>query len=126
LICSFWLVDALLWLDRPAQAQNLFETLLACANDVGLYAEEIDAGNGAFLGNFPQAFTHLALIASATHLELYQRGGAAALRGSQADRARRGVQATLGWRALWAAFRDTWRIGRILPSRRSVLPSILP
>lgn len=86
LICSFWLVDALLATDRPQEARALFERLLAKANDVGLYAEEIEPRTGAFLGNLPQAFTHLALINSAIHLHLYNTGGVAALAGTHADR----------------------------------------
>lgn len=89
LMCSFWLVDALLMVDRAPEARVLFERLLGGANDVGLYAEEIDVANGSFLGNFPQAFTHLALINSATHLLLHEAGGMAALAGNNADRAKR-------------------------------------
>lgn len=89
LICSFWLVDALLIADRAHEARVLFERLLGRANDIGLYAEEIDIANGSFLGNFPQAFTHLALINSAIHLQLHEAGGMAALAGSNADRAKR-------------------------------------
>lgn len=92
LICSFWLVDALLALGRAEEARALFERLLQKANDVGLYAEETSTLSGAFLGNFPQAFTHLALINSAVHLELYAHGGAAALVGTHADRAKRAIQ----------------------------------
>ena len=86
LICSFWLVDALLCTGRADEARSLFERLLDQANDVGLYAEEIDPDSHGFLGNFPQAFTHLALINSAINLELYASGGDGALRGTHADR----------------------------------------
>ncbi len=89
LICSFWLVDALLVCERPDEARTLFESLLAKANDLGLYAEEMYPGDGQFLGNFPQAFTHLALINSALLLDLYEEGGADAIKGSHADRAKR-------------------------------------
>jgi GH15 family glucan-1,4-alpha-glucosidase len=121
LICSFWLVDAYLCIGRHAEAKELFERLLASANDLGLYAEEVQPADGAFLGNFPQAYTHLALIGSAAHLQLCEQRGGEALRGSYADRAKLMVAATLGWRAIWAAFRATWTVGRIFPSRESVL-----
>jgi GH15 family glucan-1,4-alpha-glucosidase len=94
LICSFWLVDALLMLDRADEARTLFERLVAKANDVGLYAEEVDPTSNAFLGNFPQAFTHLAMVNSAVHLQLYDSGGIEALAGTHADRARRAAALT--------------------------------
>ncbi|MFQ5998489.1 MAG: glycoside hydrolase family 15 protein [Candidatus Bathyarchaeia archaeon] len=67
-ICSFWLVDCLTKLGRLEEAQNLFEKLLTYANGLGLYSEEIDIKTGESLGNFPQSYTHMALINSAINL----------------------------------------------------------
>lgn len=122
LLCSFWMVDALLCVGRRDAARSLFDALCAGSNDVGLYAEQADPDDDAFLGNFPQALSHLGLIAAALHLELEARQGPEALRGTHADRTHRIVSATMGWRGLWAAFRMTRTVRRILPSRRSKLP----
>jgi GH15 family glucan-1,4-alpha-glucosidase len=67
-ICSFWAVDALAQAGDASRAAAVFEHLLGFANDVGLYAEEIDPETGAALGNFPQAFTHVGLIDAALTL----------------------------------------------------------
>ena len=68
LACSFWLVDNLVLLGRRAEARALFERLLGLCNDVGLLAEEYDPRARCHLGNFPQAFSHLALINSALNM----------------------------------------------------------
>jgi GH15 family glucan-1,4-alpha-glucosidase len=67
-ICSFWLVSALSEIGEIERARDLCEKLLAYSSDLGLYAEEIDARSGRHLGNFPQAFTHLALINAVMHV----------------------------------------------------------
>ncbi len=67
-ICSFWLVSALVEIGEVDRARALCERLLSFASPLGLYAEEIDTRNGRHLGNFPQAFTHLALINAVMHV----------------------------------------------------------
>jgi GH15 family glucan-1,4-alpha-glucosidase len=67
-ICSFWLVSALVEIGEVARARKLCEKLLSYASGLGLYGEELDADTGRHLGNFPQAFTHLALINAVMHL----------------------------------------------------------
>ncbi len=67
-ICSFWLVSALVEIGELERARALCERLLSHASVLGLYAEELDPITGRHLGNFPQAFTHLALINAVTHV----------------------------------------------------------
>jgi len=70
LICSFWLADNFALMGRDKEARALFERLLAIRNDVGLLAEEYDPVEKRFLGNFPQAFSHVGLINTAHNLSL--------------------------------------------------------
>jgi GH15 family glucan-1,4-alpha-glucosidase len=77
-ICSFWAVECVARGGNIEGATQAFEQLLAYANDVGLFAEEIDPHTGAALGNFPQAFTHIGLINAALTLAEYRDGNARA------------------------------------------------
>jgi GH15 family glucan-1,4-alpha-glucosidase len=77
-ICSFWLVASLALIGEVDRARALFEKLLSFAGPLLLYAEEIDTGTGQHLGNFPQAFTHLALIDAAQRLIEAERAAEAA------------------------------------------------
>jgi GH15 family glucan-1,4-alpha-glucosidase len=73
-ICSFWLVSALVIIGEAERARALCEKLLSYASDLHLYAEEIDSHTGRHLGNFPQAFTHLALINAVMQVIGAERG----------------------------------------------------
>jgi GH15 family glucan-1,4-alpha-glucosidase len=70
LICSFWLVSGLAVIGEMQRARDLMEKLLKVASPLGLYAEEFDPTTGRHLGNFPQAFSHLALIEAAGRIIL--------------------------------------------------------
>jgi GH15 family glucan-1,4-alpha-glucosidase len=74
LLCSFWLIDCLVHAGLDQEAETLLRRMLGLANDVGLLAEEADQRTGAALGNFPQAFTHMALVTSCGHLSAARRG----------------------------------------------------
>jgi GH15 family glucan-1,4-alpha-glucosidase len=73
LICSFWLVSALAVVGELQRARDLMERLLRVSSPLGLYAEEFDAPTGRHLGNFPQAFSHLALIEAAARIIVAER-----------------------------------------------------
>jgi GH15 family glucan-1,4-alpha-glucosidase len=74
-ICSFWAIDNLAKRGDLDEAERSFDHLLRFANDLGLYAEEIDVASGAPLGNFPQAFTHVGLINAAVAIAAGRRAG---------------------------------------------------
>jgi GH15 family glucan-1,4-alpha-glucosidase len=73
LICSFWLVSALAIIGEEQRARDLMERLLRVASPLGLYAEEFETETARHLGNFPQAFSHLALIEAAGRIILAER-----------------------------------------------------
>jgi alpha,alpha-trehalase len=73
LICSFWLVSALAIIGEEQRARDLMERLLRVASPLGLFAEEFDVDTGRHLGNFPQAFSHLALIEAAARIIVNER-----------------------------------------------------
>ncbi len=73
LICSFWLVSALVIIDQHQRARDLMERLIRVASPLGLYAEEYDVATARHLGNFPQAFSHLALVEAASRIILADR-----------------------------------------------------
>jgi GH15 family glucan-1,4-alpha-glucosidase len=68
LLCSFWLVDNFAKQGRLDEAMELYDSLCARANPLGLLPEQIDPSSGAFLGNYPQAFSHIGLISSGVNL----------------------------------------------------------
>ncbi len=76
LACSFWLADAFVLLGREVEGRQLFERLLALRNDLGLLSEEFDARAGRLVGNFPQAFSHIALINTAHNLSRHSKPAA--------------------------------------------------
>jgi GH15 family glucan-1,4-alpha-glucosidase len=74
LLCSFWLLDALIHARRLDEAESLIDRLFALSNDVGLYAEMVDISTGEQLGNMPQAFTHMAVVTSCSAISAARRG----------------------------------------------------
>jgi GH15 family glucan-1,4-alpha-glucosidase len=92
LACSFWLADAYHLIGRDADAKALFERLLALRNDIGLLSEEYDVGRRRLVGNFPQAFSHIALVNTAHNLT--HREKPSEHRGSKKPVPSKGWQAT--------------------------------
>ncbi|MEV4579945.1 glycoside hydrolase family 15 protein [Nonomuraea jabiensis] len=76
-LCSFWLVDNLILQGHLERAEDLYTSLCARANPVGLLPEQIDPSTGAFMGNFPQAFSHIGIIASGVNLARAKAGTSA-------------------------------------------------
>ena len=68
-ICTFWLADNLILLGELQEARRLYDFATSCANDLGLLSEEMDPATGEMLGNFPQAFSHMAIINTAVQLD---------------------------------------------------------
>ena len=99
LICSFWLVSAFAIIGEMQRARDLMERLLRIASPLGLYAEEYDPETGRHLGNFPQAFSHLALIEAAARMIVLERlagfdnGGVTTQTGTSVGGARPGTTA---------------------------------
>jgi alpha,alpha-trehalase len=118
LICSFWRINHLIQEGELDRAEDMLEQMIAQANPLGLYSEEIDPATGAFLGNFPQAFSHLALIESILNLEHARKDPKFAALPDHKKFAQ-SVGPTIGWKGIIAGF---WRVPptfRLLLSRKS-------
>ncbi len=120
--CSFWLADALLALDRPDEAREVFEGILAERSPLGLLSEEVHLDTHALLGNYPQGLSHLALVQTVLNFDLHARHGAKALWGSHRDRAALGSEAVLDLEHLWVKVKQSWRTKRVTSSRASRWP----
>jgi GH15 family glucan-1,4-alpha-glucosidase len=92
--CAFWLVDALALVGDLEEAERRFSRLLAFASPTGLFSEEVDPGSGALLGNYPQAFTHLALISAAVNIERRRQGTLSRNTGRSGARKKRAARRT--------------------------------
>lgn len=110
LLCSFWLINHLIREGEITRAEGLLDELLEQASPLGLFAEEIDARTGAFLGNFPQAFSHLGLIGTILNLDLARRQPETA-RLSDHEKFERTVGPTVGIRGVIAG---SFRVPRTL------------
>ncbi len=118
LICSFWRVNHLIREGHLKRAEELIEELVSLASPLGLYAEEVDPETGAFLGNFPQAFSHLGFIQSLLNLQASKKKtGFYKLADHQ--KFERSVGATIGWWGVIAGFFRAPRTGILFFSRAS-------
>ena len=118
LLCSFWLVNHFIKEGDLGRAEALLEQLLKRASPLGLFAEEIDERSGAFLGNFPQAFSHLGLIGTILNLDLAKRHPHTAVL-SDHDKFQESVGPTIGVRGVIAGFFRVPATFRLLFSRQS-------
>ncbi len=118
IICSFWWINHLIREGQLARAEELLEQMIELASPLGLYSEEIDPESGAFLGNFPQAFSHLGLIQSVLNLK-----GAKKKRGFHAlpdhEKFKKSVGATVGIKGVIAGFFRVPRTTLLLFSSKS-------
>lgn len=93
LACSFWMVSSLKTIGRLKDAEKLFERLIGLCNDVGLLSEEYDIGKQRLVGNFPQAFSHIALVNAAFDLQVHDREN---VRSRDTDTAEEGASRSSG------------------------------
>ncbi len=118
LLCSFWLANHLLKEGELNRAEALLQELLARLSPLGLFSEEIEASGGDFLGNFPQAFSHLGLIGAILDLDLAKKKPELACL-SDHERFQRTVGPTIGVRGVIAGFFRVPKTFRLLFSSRS-------
>jgi GH15 family glucan-1,4-alpha-glucosidase len=95
-LCTFWMVDCLALSGRLEEARELFEHVCSYSSPLGLFSEEIDPATGELLGNFPQGFTHMALIGSAVNLAKAERHGPESEPEIEFERAAKGRSASSG------------------------------
>lgn len=121
LICSFWWVNHLIREGQIKRAEELFEQLIAQASPLGLYSEEIDPETGAFLGNFPQAFSHLGFIQTALNLQCSKKKrGFYALPDHM--KFQQSVGPTIGWKGIVAGFFRVPKTAVLFVSKASKWP----
>lgn len=109
-LCTFWLIEHLIREGETDRAEQLLDRAIAAASPLGLFAEEIVPESGAFLGNFPQAYSHLGLISAILNMDAARRDASFA-RLPEHEKFKRGVGRTVGVRAVLAGF---WRVPRTL------------